>query len=872
MGNKQTNRNSTNNSHIKTGKIDNDRKKNENSWGARSNNSPTGSNGKKINNNKTTSSSSKPLHITNNKEDKQKLPRLSKVESISDPKYLKDRDEWMNNNNPFATDLDNTRIFVRGIRKIEVDDLDDLFSTDKDLYLNTGLTPIAARHQFTTDVDSINGSMSGLSTDEFMSPKTSMADSSNLYLEFDEDLTKENSRLFRKATEIYAFRTDDPCIFTKDWGQNEAKPGDYIVVGNQHSSSSSSSDNDDSNQGNTTITTEATTQNKNDRRYDIYVISAEEFETNYVPAVGRPNQYIKKKAVRACRVNEPFILKRAVEDQIQVGNVGDYIVQSGTRQYIVRANKFDRNYILARSYYASRLTSTVGPSRIKSFGSGLKYPEWGVLHESVPIESLESLTMYDDKLIKVLNEEMFHWGCDVFKIAEMTCQWPLVHMGWHLINSHYGLCKKLNINEEMFLKFLIEVDDAYLPNPYHSNLHGGDVMTSSHYIAKQTGFLDQMNDLELFSLLIAGLTHDIAHPGTSNSFQVNAQSAIAIRYNDHSVLENFHAATTFEILSNEQFKDMFPKVVDIEIFNDKKEKEIAKANFLGTFRKYIIELVLATDLAKEVADPILNLFRQKTKVIAGTNDKPSLNFHDRKDRLLCLKMTIKCSDIAHGAKPLELHKRWSKLVTEEFLSQFEKENDLRLPHAFIVSEDPVKYAKSQAGFIRFVVLKCYADFCTYVGEVGDEFKRNIKLNISHWNESKRAIVASEHRRKNSKEKDGRQQLSLSLSHDENSTKKDLLDIGKDTIVRNRIRSKDHREISGDERTKRGDSTGSSNGKNATLKVGGGGGLKGNTTASMHHILLESASIFGDDSVGESHSMEVPHHRIKARRVNSAENI
>ena len=38
-----------------------------------------------------------------------------------------------------------------------------------------------------------------------MSPKTSMADSSNLYLEFDEDLTKENSRLFRKATEIYAF-------------------------------------------------------------------------------------------------------------------------------------------------------------------------------------------------------------------------------------------------------------------------------------------------------------------------------------------------------------------------------------------------------------------------------------------------------------------------------------------------------------------------------------------------------------------------------------------------------------------------------------------------------------------------------------------
>ena len=67
----------------------------------------------------------------------------------------------MNNNNPFATDLDNTRIFVRGIRKIEVDDLDDLFSTDKDLYLNTGLTPIEALHQLHR-CRLINGSMSGL--------------------------------------------------------------------------------------------------------------------------------------------------------------------------------------------------------------------------------------------------------------------------------------------------------------------------------------------------------------------------------------------------------------------------------------------------------------------------------------------------------------------------------------------------------------------------------------------------------------------------------------------------------------------------------------------------------------------------------------
>ena len=137
-----------------------------------------------------------------------------------------------------------------------------------------------------------------------------------------------------------------------------------------------------------------------------------------------------------------------------------------------------------------------------------------MIHESVSFESLESLSLYENNVIGVLNEEMFRWGCDVFKIAEITKQWPLFYMGWHLIHSHYGLCGKLNINEAKFLQFLLEVDDAYLPNPYHNKLHGADVMTSSHYIIKKTGFLNQMNDLELFSLLIAGLVHDVAHPGT----------------------------------------------------------------------------------------------------------------------------------------------------------------------------------------------------------------------------------------------------------------------------------------------------------------------------------------------------------------------
>ena len=331
--------------------------------------------------------------------------------------------------------------------------------------------------------------------------------------------------------------------------------------------------------------------------------------------------------------------------------------------------------------------------------------------------------------------------------------------------------------------------------------------------------------------MIRALTNDTklnAHTGTSNSFQVNAQSAIAIRYNDHSVLENFHAATTFEILSGEKFYGMFPKEVEVEIFNKNNDKELVKLNFRGTFRKYIIALVLATDLAAEVANPILLRFREKTKAFklhgADNKDilarKSALNFRDSSDRLLCLKMTIKCSDIAHGAKPLELHKRWSSLVTEEFLSQTEKEKDLRLPHAFVVSRDPKKYAKSQAGFIRFVVLKCYTDFCSFVGEAGDEFRRNIKSNISYWNESKRAILASEHLQEMNENKlqtSSRQQMSLS-EYSELPSRAAFTG----TVFHNRVKSKDRRNTNN---------------------------LKKNGTVSMQHIIVE-AEVENDDAEGK----------------------
>ena len=64
------------------------------------------------------------------------------------------------------------------------------------------------------------------------------------------------------------------------------------------------------------------------------------------------------------------------------------------------------------------------------------------------------------------------------------------------------------------------------------------------------------NVLDLLSIIIAVLGHDIGHPGLTNGFQINASSDMALTYNDISCLENFHASK----LIKKDEKNIFEKL------------------------------------------------------------------------------------------------------------------------------------------------------------------------------------------------------------------------------------------------------------------------------------------------------------------------
>jgi hypothetical protein len=108
----------------------------------------------------------------------------------------------------------------------------------------------------------------------------------------------------------------------------------------------------------------------------------------------------------------------------------------------------------------------------------------------------------------------------------------------------------------------------------------------------------------------------------------------------------------------------------------------------------IVQLILSTDMAKHFE--ILVNFRQKylTK---------ETDFENFEERLMLLQIAIKCADIGHAAKEVELHEKWSLLIVEEFYNQGDTEKEEGLPVSMFCDREKTDLSGSQSGFITNLV-------------------------------------------------------------------------------------------------------------------------------------------------------------------------
>ena len=142
------------------------------------------------------------------------------------------------------------------------------------------------------------------------------------------------------------------------------------------------------------------------------------------------------------------------------------------------------------------------------------------------------------------------------------------------------------LNEQKYMSMSFRLQMSYRENPYHSQIHAGDVVNSIYQMifSCDTKNVCSLSDLDIFFTILSGAAHDMDHPGNTNMYETKTQSKLAILYNDVSVLENHHAASFFFMLDNNNH-DCNPM-----LGFDKK--------VVADGRKMILENILCTDMTK----------------------------------------------------------------------------------------------------------------------------------------------------------------------------------------------------------------------------------------------------------------------------------
>ncbi|KAK0138453.1 High affinity cGMP-specific 3',5'-cyclic phosphodiesterase 9A [Merluccius polli] len=197
-----------------------------------------------------------------------------------------------------------------------------------------------------------------------------------------------------------------------------------------------------------------------------------------------------------------------------------------------------------------------------------------------------------------------------------------------------------------------------------------------------TDLRSKLERIDLFILLTSALCHDLDHPGYSNVYQINAQTDLALRYNDISPLENHHCAIAFAILAK-------PECNILKSLTSNQYKHI---------RAGMIKCILATDMARH--NEILNKFKVTLPVF-------DFKTKDHKEGLM--KIMVKVSDISNEARPMAVAEPWLDCLLQEFFNQSDTEKLKGLPVTPFMDRDKVSKPSSQTGFIRFVLLPLFTE-------------------------------------------------------------------------------------------------------------------------------------------------------------------
>ena len=339
--------------------------------------------------------------------------------------------------------------------------------------------------------------------------------------------------------------------------------------------------------------------------------------------------------------------------------------------------------------------------------------------------------IYIEHLLKMYNYDMNQItdkSFNIFELKKIVGQMNVLPIIGGVIIEKLGLKNDKIINVNKLEPFLNLVSSQYLPTTlYHNNMHGADVCqsVSLYFLNSNAEKILQTTLLDLLSIIIASLGHDLGHPGLNNNFHINARTELALTYNDSSCLENYHCSKLFNILKKDE----------VNIF------EVLNNNDFKDIRKRMISEILATDMFyhKKIIDTAQSKIKQikPDKFEFLSTDKESI----KSEQQSILDFFIHTADLAHNSKLFKISLKWVELLSEEFWLQGDKEKSLGINVSYLCDRNKVNVPKDQVGFLNGVILPTF-DILTQLFPGLNYTMENIMNNIKEWQK-----LADENRKK-----------------------------------------------------------------------------------------------------------------------------
>jgi hypothetical protein len=309
----------------------------------------------------------------------------------------------------------------------------------------------------------------------------------------------------------------------------------------------------------------------------------------------------------------------------------------------------------------------------------------------------KDISVLENKHI-ILPNQMFTLDLNILEIEGLLLSSIIMHIfKTFIIRLNYQKVSPIDLKE-----FIIDVCDAYLDVPYHNLHHATNVLHMTYIILDKCSLFEKVNHDILFATLISALVHDIGHPGNNNLFEINTSSELALKYNDLSVLEQYHCALSFNIINKNNL-----------------HSNMTHEEFI-LFRKTIISCILGTDMSHHNS----SVDFLKIKKNSG------FNFNILDEQILVCKFILHGVDIGNPIQNNVICEEWSRLINNEFENQSIKEFELGLtttkPQAFC----ELHFISGEIKYIEFICKPYWKELNDIFPELNYEFcKITNNLNI-----------------------------------------------------------------------------------------------------------------------------------------------